>query len=85
MKTYEFDVVLRNVSEVTDDLAEALFQAGCDDATFTSQNGRTWVHFDREAQSLEEAIRSAVANIQAAGLTASIVELDADATTAFKG
>jgi len=33
MKTYEFNVVLKDVSEVTDDQADRLFKAGCDDGT----------------------------------------------------
>ena len=76
MKTYEFDVLLKDISEVTDNQADALFAAGCDDATPASCNGIAWVHFDREASSLEEAIRSAVIQVQAAGFTVSKIELD---------
>jgi hypothetical protein len=78
MKTYEFDVVLKNVSEVTDEQADELFAAGCDDGTPATCEGVAWIHFDREAASLEEAISSAVAQVQAAGLQVSKVELDAD-------
>src|SRR5687767_3159399 len=67
VKTYEFDVVLSDAQEVTDDLADELFAAGCDDGTVTSCDGVVWMHFDREAASLEEAIHSAVAQIQNAG------------------
>jgi hypothetical protein len=76
MKTYEFDVVLKDVSEVTDDQADALFGAGCDDGTPASSAGVAWIHFDRAAESLEEAIRSAIAQVQAAGLQPSKVELN---------
>ena len=79
MKTYEFDVVLKDVAEVTDDQADALFATGCDDGTPASSDGVAWVHFDRGATSLEEAIRSAVAQVQAAGFVVSKVELDASA------
>jgi hypothetical protein len=82
MKVYEFDIILKDVSEVTDDLADALFEAGCDDGSFASRDGRAWLHFDREADSLEDAIRSAIADIQSAGLTASTVEMDARTTMA---
>jgi hypothetical protein len=83
MKTYEFDVVLKNVSEVTDDQADELFAAGCDDGTPAACDGVAWIHFDREAASLEHAISSAVAQIQAAGLQVSKVELDADAAVSL--
>ena len=76
IKTYEFDVVLKEVGEITEDEADALFAAGCDDGTPVSCNGLAWVHFDREAISLEEAIRLAVAQVRAAGFSVSKVELD---------
>jgi hypothetical protein len=80
MKTYEFDVVLKGEAEVTDEQADRLFSAGCDDATPASSSGVAWVHFDREATSVEEAIRSAVGQVQAARLTVLKVELDMAAT-----
>jgi hypothetical protein len=76
MKLYEFDVVLKGVSEVTDDQADILFEAGCDDGSPASCNSQAWIHFHREAASLEQAIRSAVAQVQSAGFTVSKVELD---------
>jgi hypothetical protein len=78
MRTYEFNVVLKSVAEVSDDQADVLFQAGCDDGTPASCNGLAWIHFDREASSLEDAIRSAVAQVQSAGFTVSKIELDVD-------
>ena len=67
MKTYEFDVVLKDLSEITDEQTDLLFEAGCDDGTPTSRDSQAWVHFYREASSLEQAIRSAVAQVQSAG------------------
>ncbi len=78
MKTCEFDVILKEVSEVTDDQADALFAAGCDDGTPVCCNGLAWIHFDRAAASLEEAIRSAIAQVQSAGFRVAKVELDAN-------
>jgi hypothetical protein len=83
MKTYAFDVVLKDVPEVTDEQADGLFAAGCDDGTPACCNGVAWVHFDREASSLEEAIRSAVTQVQRAGLRVSKIELDADAAVSL--
>jgi hypothetical protein len=83
MKAYEFDVVLKNVPEVTDDQADAVFAAGCDDGTPVSGNGLAWVHFDREAASLEDAIRSAISQVRLAGFIVSKVELDANAAVSL--
>ncbi len=78
MQPYEFDIHLKGLSELTDDHADALFTAGCDDGTPASCDGTAWIHFDRAAPSLEEAIRSAVAQVRAAGLQVSKIELDVD-------
>ncbi len=83
MKTYGFDVVLKDATEITDVLADALFAAGCSDGTPAGCNGMAWVHFDREASSLEEAIRSAVSQVVAAGCRVAKVELDAESAVAL--
>jgi hypothetical protein len=83
MKTYAFDVVLKDVSEVTDEQADRLFAAGCDDGTPAGCDGVAWIHFDREAASLEEAIVSAVTQVQTAGFTVAKVELDVDAAVSL--
>jgi hypothetical protein len=84
MKTYEFDLVLHDVVEITDDQADALFAAGCDDGMPASTGGMSWVHFDRDAASLEDAIRLAVAQVRSAGLIVSKIELDAGSAV-FQG
>ena len=59
-------------------MADALFEAGCDDATPGSSGGVVVVHFDREARSLGEAVGTAIANVEQAGCVASrvIVEIE---------
>jgi hypothetical protein len=76
MKTYEFSLVL-TAAEVTNDDCDALYEAGCDDGTVVTREGGTYVAFDREAESLEDAIRSATAQVRAAGFEVARVEMDA--------
>ena len=76
MKTYEFMLVL-TASELSDDECDALYEAGCDDGTVVTRNGVTYVAFDRDAESLEDAIRSATADVRAAGFEVARVEMDA--------
>ena len=83
MKTYEFDVILDQVTEITDDQADALFAAGCDDGTPTCCNGLAWIHFDREAATLEAAIRLAISQVQSVGFRVGKVELDANAAVSL--
>jgi hypothetical protein len=74
---------LKDVAEITDDQADALFTQSCNDGTPVSCNAAAWIHFDRDSESLEEAIRSAIAQIQVAGFAVSKVELDADAAVSL--
>jgi hypothetical protein len=76
MKTYEFSLVL-SASEVSDADCDTLQEAGCDDGTVVTRNGVTHIAFDREAESLEEAIRSATAQVRGAGFEVVRVEMDA--------
>ena len=67
MPTYDFQIVLADVHAVNEEIADALFEAGCDDGTAFSSNGIAAVGFSRDAQSLEEAVRSAIADVNRAG------------------
>ena len=79
MKKYEFTLVVSGSLELTDEMADALFAAGCDDGTPGTCNGVLSIDFHREADSLEEAIRSAIANVQSAGYEVERVEIEGDA------
>ncbi len=71
MPTYDFQLVLGNVDVMTDEIADSLFEAGCDDGTPFSSQGVAAIGFSREANSLEEAIRSAIASVNKAGFLVS--------------
>lgn len=73
---YEFTVVLGGQDVMTADMAEALYVAGCDDGHPWSSEGAAAVTFDREADCLESAIRSAVADVQKAGFSVKRVEIE---------
>ena len=73
---YEFTVILANLDEMTTDLANALFAAGCDDGHPWSSDGVTAITFDRESDSLLSAIRSAIADVQKAGCVVRKVEIE---------
>lgn len=75
-KTYGFSIVL-TVSTLSDAECEALYDAGCDDGTIVSRKGVTFIAFDRKAESLEQAIRSATADVRAAGFEIRRIEMPA--------
>ncbi len=74
MEKYEFQVILAGVSEMTDEISHALYEAGSDDGTPFSSEGIAAVGFTREATALDEAIRSAIADIARAGYAVDRVE-----------
>ena len=76
---YEFTLILRGQVELTEKAADDLFEAGCNDGTPGSCNGVFSIDFHREANSLEEAIRSAIANVKSAGYEVERVEIEAEA------
>jgi hypothetical protein len=79
MHKYDFTLILTASLELTDDLADALFAAGCDDGTPGTCNGVFSIDFHREARSLEEAMRSAIEDVRAAGYEVARVEIEAEA------
>jgi len=79
MSKYDFTLILTESLELTDDLANALFAAGCDDGTPGICHGVFSIDFHREAVSLEAAIRSAIVDVKTAGYEVARVEMEAEA------
>ena len=79
MKKYDFTLILSGSLELTEDIAEALFEAGCDDGTPGTSAGVFSIDFHREANSLESAIQSAIVNVKSAGYGVERVEIEAEA------
>lgn len=58
-------------------MLDALYESGCDDALAGSADGAQYLDFTRTAQTIEEAIRSAIADVESvAGVT--VVGVDRD-------
>jgi hypothetical protein len=74
MATYEFQLILSNVTAMSEEIADALFEAGCDDGTPFSSQGTAAIGFSREAESMEQAIRSAIADVNKAGFVVARAE-----------
>jgi hypothetical protein len=74
-QTYAFSVVLRQ-AELSEAECDTLYAAGCDDGTIVTREGRSFIAFDRESESLESAIRTAATDVRAAGLQIDHVEMD---------
>jgi hypothetical protein len=79
MTKYEFTLILRGDLELTDQISDELFAAGCEDGTPGTCNGIFSIDFHRRADSLEAAIHSAIASVRRAGYEVERVEIDAHA------
>ena len=73
---YEFKIILQEGIELTESVANALFEAGCDDCSPGMCNGLVLIDFHREASTLEEAILSATTQVRTAGFEVTRVELE---------
>jgi predicted transcriptional regulator len=76
MKKFEFCVIASGLDPEAEDFADLFFNAGCDDATISFQKGHIIADFAREADSIEEAISSAVECVEKAGAEVDRVEPD---------
>jgi hypothetical protein len=74
-RSHEFTVILAGVDELTPEVADALYAAGCDDCIQGSVGPIVYLRFDREAASLAEAIGSAVTDVERAGFAVAKVEV----------
>jgi len=82
MNKYEFSLILKGSPELTEEICDELFEAGCDDGTPGTCKGVFSIGFHREADSLEAAINSAMKNVKAAGHDVERVEIEAGAIPA---
>lgn len=77
MKAYGFRVKLDGLDIMTEDIAESLYAAGCDDCSPFSADGLAGADFDRRASTLEAAVASALSDIRKAGFAVARVEVEA--------
>jgi transcriptional regulator with XRE-family HTH domain len=76
MKTFEFSVIASGLDPEAEGFADRFFNAGCDDATISFQKGHIILDFLRDADSVDEAICSAVECVKRAGAHVDRVEPD---------
>ena len=64
MPIHHFTLIVDGPDLQDDAVIDALFEAGCADATVGRTGGFQYVDFDREAPTRAEAIRSAVTDVK---------------------
>lgn len=76
MKEHEFTLILN--TDPSEEEADRLYGL-CNDGTLATIAGVPQIHFHRESSSLENAIRSAIGDVRAAGFDVKRVEIEPDA------
>lgn len=78
MAEQTFTLLVEGADLLTDESLDALFMAGCDDATFGVRGSVHYADFDRESTTFAEAIVSAIRDIQRAIPDARVVRIEPD-------
>ena len=71
---FEFTLIIAEVGQMNDALVDALYEAGCDDGLICHSELEIEIEFARVALTLEQAIESAIANVESTGLKVTRVE-----------
>ena len=67
MTTHTFTLIVDGPDLQPDELVDDVFEAGRDDALIGRADGIQFVDFDREADTLQDAVLSAVAELESIG------------------
>jgi hypothetical protein len=82
MPDYRFSVIVATVSMTHEeilDATDALGDAGCTDASIRGHTDGMELLFERAAGSLQEAISSAISDVERAGYRVSKIEMEREA------
>ena len=79
MNNHRFTLILSGVSEITPELADALYAATGGDIEFNMRDGVAFLEFDRASSSLRDAVTSAISQVEGAGVGARVVRVESQA------
>ena len=74
--SYSFTLVLDGSIGPDAELEDALFKAGCDDALLTFRGTTGFLEFDREASSFDEAVESAISQVEGIGHEITVLRVE---------
>ncbi len=64
MPNFEFTLIVEGPDLQDDERIDLLYESGCDDALVGRSHGVQYLDFDREAPTLEDAMLTAIANVE---------------------
>jgi hypothetical protein len=74
-REFDFALVLSGITELSEEVMDNLFAAGCNDATPTLVYGNIWLEFSRTSRSLKDAILSAIRDVCKSNIGAKVVQV----------
>ena len=75
LQQHEFTLVLGGVDDLSEGLDDQLYNAGCDDALINFRNGTVYIDFNREDASIEEAVITAIKQIESIPARARVISI----------
>jgi hypothetical protein len=82
---FSFTLTIEGADILTDEALDALYEAGCGDATFGVSDGVQTGEFDREAADFAEAVASAIKAVEAAVPGGLVVDVHRELEAAAAG
>jgi hypothetical protein len=79
MKAYQFTLILSGVAEITPELSDALYAATGGDIELNMRNDVAYIEFDRAADTLRDAVSSAITQVEGAGVGVRVLRVESDA------
>jgi hypothetical protein len=73
---HEFTLIIDGISELAPSIVDALFEAGCDDATISRQGELVSIDFDRVAPTRADAVLSAIQDVRKANIGARVLRVE---------
>ena len=79
MENYQFKLILSGVAEIAPELADSLYAATGGDIELNMCDDVAFLEFDRDADSLEDAVHSAITQVEGADVGVRVVRVESAA------
>lgn len=78
MSRHRFTLILAGVPQITPELADALYEATQGDIELNMRDGVAYLEFERAASSLQEAVTSAIEQVEGAGVGVRVLRVESE-------
>lgn len=78
MKAHRFTLILSGIAELEAHVANTLFEATGGDIEFSMCNGVPYLEFSRQVVSLQDAITSAIRQVENAGVGVKVIRVESE-------